>query len=203
MAVCPYCRCEVEPGAPDAMTCDGCQTPHHRECYDENHGCTLFGCRCAPPDDPKVEVTTSEVSAAYAPAISAFPVATGFGDVNAPLSFSRPIDAEPAPPPPPPPGSPATATALAPDQAATTPDIQMSWLAPAGPRQKSRLTFILLGVFLGEFGIHNFYAGYVKRGMFQLALTVLTLFYGSFVTWIWAIVEICTVDRDSNDITFA
>jgi TM2 domain-containing membrane protein YozV len=79
----------------------------------------------------------------------------------------------------------------------------MSWLAASGPRQKSRLTFILLGVFLGEFGIHNFYAGYVKRGMFQLALTVLTLFYGSFVTWIWAIVEICTVDRDSNNITFS
>ncbi len=202
MAVCPYCRCEVEPGAADAMSCEGCQTPHHRECYEENHGCTLFGCGFAPPDDPKVEVTATELSAAVAPSMSAYPVTTGFGDVNAPLSFGRAVALDPPPPPPPPP--PGSDPPAAADTAAPAADIQMAWLAPAaGPRKKSRLTFILLGVFLGEFGIHNFYAGYVKRGMFQLALTVLTLFYGSVVTWIWAIVEICTVDRDSHNETFA
>lgn len=200
MAICPYCRCDVEPGMPDAMSCEGCQTPHHRECYEENRGCTLFGCSFAPPDDPKVEVTTSEVSQAMGSSMSPYPVATGFGDVNAPLSFSGPVGMEP-PPPPPPPGESNPDTTTARD--AMTADIQMAWLTPTGPRQKSRLKFILLGIFLGWFGIHNFYAGYVKRGMFQLALTVLTLFYGSFVTWIWAIVEICTVDRDSHNTTFA
>jgi uncharacterized membrane protein len=33
-----------------------------------------------------------------------------------------------------------------------------------------RSTYILLGVFLGIFGVHNFYAGHKKRGMLQLGL---------------------------------
>ncbi len=64
---------------------------------------------------------------------------------------------------------------------------------------KSRVAYILLGLFLGGLGIHNFYAGYAGKGAVQLILT-LTLFWTIVVpviVWIWIIVELCTVDRDS------
>jgi len=65
--------------------------------------------------------------------------------------------------------------------------------------QKSRLSYILLGLFLGGLGIHNFYAGYSGKGVAQLLLTLL-LFWTIVVpigVWIWIIVEICTVDTDA------
>jgi len=74
---------------------------------------------------------------------------------------------------------------------------------PTGPYAtipKSRATFVVLGVVFGAFGIHNFYAGYSGRGAAQLAITICTLFFGGIISWIWAIVEVCTVDRDSRNI---
>lgn len=65
---------------------------------------------------------------------------------------------------------------------------------------KSRVAFVLLGVFLGGLGIHNFYAGYVGKGIAQLLLN-LFLFWTIVVplgVTIWIIVELCTVDQDSN-----
>ncbi len=44
--------------------------------------------------------------------------------------------------------------------------------------KKSRVVAGLLGIFLGEFGAHNFYVGKVGRGLCQL---LLTLFGGFFV----------------------
>lgn len=38
---------------------------------------------------------------------------------------------------------------------------------------KSRIAFIVLAVTIGPLGVHNFYAGYTKRGLVQLAITVL------------------------------
>ncbi len=200
--ICPYCRSEVTPETGEAVTCAACGTPHHRECYEENGGCTLFGCKLAPPDDPKVHVTTGDVAqvpmwgsslpTAYGPS-------TGFGDVNAPLIAAPAVLTEAPPPPPPPPGaqpvSPVSLETFTPSAAST--------LLTAAPRPpKARLTYILLGIFLGSFGVHNFYAGYVWRGMAQLGLTLATMFYGAFVTWIWALIEVCTVDRDHNNVTF-
>src|SRR5947209_6226509 len=111
--VCPYCRGTVEEGE-GSMVCQSCSTPHHQECYDENGGCTLFGCKFAPPDEPKVQVTNSEASLFGAPLpVPAFPQfapvpqrpATGFGDVSRGWQLTPP--AAPAPPrtgavPPPP-----------------------------------------------------------------------------------------------------
>lgn len=63
---------------------------------------------------------------------------------------------------------------------------------------KNRLIYILLALFLGVFGVHNFYAGYVGKGVIQLLLTVFSLFLLSFIVYIWVIVEIITVKTDAS-----
>ncbi|MBR2438724.1 MAG: TM2 domain-containing protein [Lentisphaeria bacterium] len=66
--------------------------------------------------------------------------------------------------------------------------------------QKNRLVYILLGIFLGCWGVHNFYAGYIKRAVIQLLLSVLLCwtFIVPAIVFIWVIIDICTVDRDAN-----
>lgn len=71
---------------------------------------------------------------------------------------------------------------------------------PSAP--KSRLTYILLALFLGGFGIHNFYAGYNRKGLIQLLLTVLSCGLLSLVSVIWAIVDIVNVTKDANGVDF-
>jgi TM2 domain-containing membrane protein YozV len=68
---------------------------------------------------------------------------------------------------------------------------------------KSRTTYVVLGIFLGALGIHNFYAGYTGRAVGQLCLSVLTLGYLALAAWIWAFIEICIVDKDSAGIHFS
>jgi TM2 domain-containing membrane protein YozV len=68
--------------------------------------------------------------------------------------------------------------------------------------RKSRVAYVLLAVFLGAFGGHNFYAGYVKKGVIQLCITLFTCFVGAIVSWIWAIAEACTIDRDDDGVAF-
>lgn len=67
---------------------------------------------------------------------------------------------------------------------------------------KSRLTYILLALFLGGFGIHNFYAGYNRKGLIQLLLTVVSCGILSLVSVIWAIVDIVNVTKDANGVDF-
>lgn len=71
---------------------------------------------------------------------------------------------------------------------------------PSAP--KSRLTYILLALFLGGFGIHNFYAGYNRKGLIQLLLTVVSCGILSLVSVIWAIVDIVNVTKDANGVDF-
>ena len=56
--------------------------------------------------------------------------------------------------------------------------------------------------FVGAFGVHNFYAGYVKRGTIQLCVTLLTCFYGALASLVWAIIEICVVNQDADGTQF-
>ncbi len=80
---------------------------------------------------------------------------------------------------------------------------------------KSRLTFIVLGVFLGNFGVHNFYAGYTGRAVAQLLVTlmaqllttlrnrslilpVMAVWVPLITVWMWVIVEVCTVKNDAQ-----
>lgn len=45
---CPYCQYTIKPDV-DITICAGeCKMPHHKECWDENCGCTTFGCSESP-----------------------------------------------------------------------------------------------------------------------------------------------------------
>ncbi|TAK15560.1 MAG: TM2 domain-containing protein [Acidobacteria bacterium] len=69
---------------------------------------------------------------------------------------------------------------------------------------KSRVAYILLGIFLGGFGIHNFYAGYTGKGVAQLLITLFGfwLVLPLFAVGIWVLVEIITVKADSQGVPF-
>jgi len=66
---------------------------------------------------------------------------------------------------------------------------------------KSRVAYVLLAVLLGC-GIHNFYAGYTGRAVIQLLIALLggifTCGISWIVTWIWAVIEACTVTHDAQ-----
>jgi TM2 domain-containing membrane protein YozV len=66
------------------------------------------------------------------------------------------------------------------------------------------LAYILLGLFLGALGIHNFYAGHSSAAVAQLLITILAgwLVIPLFIVWIWIIVEICTVTSDGQGVPF-
>ena len=40
---CPYCQFPIKQDS-EAVQCQGCEVPHHRECWEENGGCTTLGC---------------------------------------------------------------------------------------------------------------------------------------------------------------
>lgn len=67
---------------------------------------------------------------------------------------------------------------------------------------KSRLAYILLAIFLGTLGVHNFFAGYTGRGVTQLLLTLISFGLLSPLVFIWAIVDICTVTKDARGVDF-
>lgn len=65
---------------------------------------------------------------------------------------------------------------------------------------KSRVAFILLGLFLGGLGIHNFYAGYTGRGIAQLLITIFVgwLILPLLAVGLWILIEVIVVDSDSS-----
>lgn len=78
---------------------------------------------------------------------------------------------------------------------------------------KSKMAAGLLGIFLGSFGVHNFYLGYTSKAVLQLVLTILgillsCLFIGVFLVLgisIWGLIEgimILTgkIDKDAQGI---
>jgi TM2 domain-containing membrane protein YozV len=50
---------------------------------------------------------------------------------------------------------------------------------------KSKIAAGLLGIFLGGFGVHNFYLGYTTKAVIQLILTIVSCGIGS----IWGFIE--------------
>lgn len=59
--VCPYCRESIT--EVNRTVCPACQTPHHEDCWQENRGCTVFGCEQAPAEEPKIAVGAQEMVA--------------------------------------------------------------------------------------------------------------------------------------------
>ena len=55
--------------------------------------------------------------------------------------------------------------------------------------QKSKMAYLLLGIFVGWLGVHNFYIGHTSRGLAQLLISVLTIGILAFIPAIWAIIE--------------
>lgn len=60
---------------------------------------------------------------------------------------------------------------------------------PAGTPLKSKMAAGLLGIFLGAFGVHNFYLGYTTKAVIQLCMTLLSCGILSFVSGIWGFIE--------------
>lgn len=89
-----------------------------------------------------------------------------------------------------------------PDEATLCVNCGVSPTGEVAQAAKSRIAYILLGIFLGYFGIHNFFAGYMKRAIIQLLITLLLgwLVFPAIAVWIWVIIEICTVDTDANGV---
>jgi len=213
-AVCPYCRMPFDDQAPPKIYCTACGMPHHEDCYMENGGCTVFGCTRAPADDPKLQVSYSDLNATaqpLAPVQPQTPLPQFPSPYGGPLGLSQPA---PAPTPPAAPAVQPPAVhppGLVPPLPAADVPVASSpaWNAypqpgpEAGLQTKSRTTFIILGIFLGMLGVHNFYAGYTGKAVGQLCLSVLTLGYLAIASWIWAIIEICIVEKDSAGIQFS
>jgi hypothetical protein len=201
--VCPYCRAPISEAEP-TTACSGCGTKHHQDCYEENGGCTIFGCSCAPAEEPKLSVSVPDLVGVTTTVAAVTPAATS-GSI-------------PAPPPPPVPARDPVPTTTAElqqianrvvpsmfgsfvgDDNMSSPEPEPEPVRPTTP--KKRTTFILLGALLGAFGAHNFYAGYRKKAGAQLALTVLTLGFASPMSWIWAIIDICTISKDHWGVQF-
>ena len=74
------------------------------------------------------------------------------------------------------------------------------------PGQKSRAAYVLLAVFLGPFGVHNFYADRVTPALIQLivggVIGLLTCGMTAIPVWIWAIVECFIVKTDGRGTPF-
>lgn len=70
---------------------------------------------------------------------------------------------------------------------------------------KSRGIYIILGLFFGLLGIHNFYAGRLGIGVAQLLVTVILGWFvvGIFITAIWVLIELFTVTKDGAGDAFA
>lgn len=54
---------------------------------------------------------------------------------------------------------------------------------------KSKVVAGLLGIFLGAFGVHNFYLGYTSKAVAQLLLTVLSCCTLSWISSLWGFLE--------------
>ena len=73
-----------------------------------------------------------------------------------------------------------------------------SALATVNASSKSKMTAGLLGIFLGGWGVHNFYLGYTGKAIAQI---VLTFCFGAGAIWglIEGILILCSkIDKDAK-----
>ena len=90
--------------------------------------------------------------------------------------------------------------------------------APAVPGAKSKMAAGLLGIFLGGYGVHNFYLGYTGKAVAQLSIAIAAIVLSAiscgiliplaFITPIWGLVEgimiLCgSINTDANGVPLA
>lgn len=64
---------------------------------------------------------------------------------------------------------------------------------------KSKMAAGLLGIFLGAWGIHNFYLGNTTRGIIQIVVTLVTCGMGGLWGFIEGIMILCgSISTDAN-----
>ena len=71
--------------------------------------------------------------------------------------------------------------------------------------QKSGTIYLFLAFFFGFLGVHNFYAGYVWKGIIQLLMTLFSsflMFIPLLIVFIWVFLEICFVKKDAQNVLF-
>lgn len=75
-------------------------------------------------------------------------------------------------------------------QAAPQPGVAQP-VAPAQPGAKSKMCAGLLGIFLGAFGVHNFYLGYTGKAVAQLLICILgsCIAIGPAISSVWGLIE--------------
>lgn len=84
--------------------------------------------------------------------------------------------------------------------------VEKATTVPSGveAERKSRIAYVLLGIFLGGFGIHNFYAGRPNRALGQLLTTLLAgwLILPLIAVWVWVLCDVCAITTDGNGVKF-
>ena len=75
---------------------------------------------------------------------------------------------------------------------------------PLSAPSKSRALYVVLALFFGCLGVHNFYAGYNGRAVVQLLITILggILIVPIIAVGIWVLIEICIVNKDARGVPF-
>jgi len=75
------------------------------------------------------------------------------------------------------------------------------------PNAKSKIVAGLLGIFLGGLGIHNFYLGFIGKGVAQLLMSTIgwILIIPPFAAAIWALIEgimilVGSINKDAQGI---
>lgn len=65
--------------------------------------------------------------------------------------------------------------------------------------EKSKLAAGLLGIFLGAYGIHNFYLGFTKKAVIQIVVSLVTCGVGGLWGFIEGIMILCDkINVDAN-----
>ena len=69
------------------------------------------------------------------------------------------------------------------------------------PEAKSKMAAALLGIFLGSWGIHNFYLGNTSRGIIQIVVTICTCGIGGLWGFIEGIMILAgSINTDANGV---
>lgn len=70
--------------------------------------------------------------------------------------------------------------------------------------RRRQIEYVLLGFFLGRFGVHNFYADYIKKGVIQVLMfsSGCFLIIPTIMVGVWVLIDVCIVDRDVNGVLF-